>query len=50
VWDEQDVRKAVSGIRVKLRRAGGSAPLLEACLPQKGRCALAVPGTLIYLG
>jgi CRISPR-associated protein (TIGR02584 family) len=47
-WDEQEIRKAVSGIRSKLRRSGGNAPLLAACLPEKGRCSLSVPGALIH--
>lgn len=48
-WDEQEIRKAVSGIRAKLRQAGGEAVHLALCLPQKGRCSLDVPCPLIFL-
>ena len=48
-WDEQDIRKAASGIRAKLQRAGGDAALLASCLPAKGRCSLDIPGSLIFL-
>jgi CRISPR-associated protein (TIGR02584 family) len=47
--DDQDLRKAVSGLREKLRHAGGNARLLGPCLPEKGRFSLAVPGELIHL-
>lgn len=47
--DDQDLRKLVAAIRNKLRRAGGNAPLLIPCLPEKGRFSLAVPGELIHL-
>jgi len=47
--DDQDLRKAVSGIRTKLRATGGNAPLLIACLPERGRFSLTVPGSLIFL-
>jgi CRISPR-associated protein (TIGR02584 family) len=47
--DDQDLRKAVSGLRDKLRAAGGNARLLAPCLPEKGRFSLAVPGELIHL-
>ena len=49
VWDEQEVRKAVSGIRTKLRQRGGDAATLAACLPEKGRCSLDLPGPLIHI-
>ncbi len=48
-WDEQEIRKAVSGIRARLRPRGGEAAALAGCLPEKGRCSLAVPGPLIHL-
>ena len=47
--DDQDLRKAVSSIRDKLRSAGGNALLLAPCLPEKGRFSLSVPGPLIHL-
>lgn len=47
--DDQDVRKALSGIRSKLRETGGNASKLLACIPEKGRFSLAVPGSLIHL-
>jgi len=47
--DDQDLRKAVSSIRDKLRSAGGNALLLAPCLPEKGRFSLAVPGPMIHL-
>jgi CRISPR-associated protein (TIGR02584 family) len=47
--DDQDLRKAVSSIRDKLRTAGGNAPLLAPCLPEKGRFSLAMPGPMIHL-
>jgi hypothetical protein len=48
--DDQDLRKAVSSIKQKLRRAGGNAHLLATCLPEKGRFSLSVPGSLIFIG
>ena len=48
-WDEQEIRKAVSGIRAKLRQRGGDAAALASCLPEKGRCSLDIPGPLIHL-
>lgn len=48
-WDEQDIRKAVSGLRVRLQRAGGNAPLLAPCLPERSRCSLDLPGPLLFL-
>lgn len=49
-WDEQDIRKAASGIREKLRQAGGdAAAALASCLPEKGRCSLDVPGPMIHI-
>jgi CRISPR-associated protein (TIGR02584 family) len=47
--DDQDLRKAVSSLRDKLRAAGGNAHLLAPCLPEKGRFSLAVPGARIHL-
>ena len=47
--DDQELRKAVSGLRDKLRAAAGNARLLAPCLPEKGRFSLAVPGELIHL-
>lgn len=47
--DGQDLRRALSSLRDKLRRAGSGPAALEACLPSKGRFHLAVPGSLIEL-
>jgi len=47
--DDQELRKAVSSLRDKLRQAGGNARLLAPCLPEKGRFSLAVPAELIHL-
>jgi len=47
--DDQDLRKAISGIRAKLRTGGGNAPLLIPCLPERGRFSLTVPRSLIFL-
>ena len=49
LWDEQEIRKAVSGIRTKLRQRGGDAAALATCLPEKGRCSLDVPGPLLHI-
>jgi len=48
-WDEQEIRKAVSGIRAKLQSRGQAAAALALCLPEKGRCSLDVPRSLIHL-
>ena len=48
-WDEQEIRKATSGIRTKLQRLGGDAALLAPCLPEKGRCSLLLTGPLIHI-
>lgn len=48
-WDDRSITKAASGLREKLRRQGGDAALLAACLPEKGRCSLDVPGSLIHI-
>jgi CRISPR-associated protein (TIGR02584 family) len=48
-WDDRTVTKTVSGVREKLRQAGGPAALLAACLPEKGRCSLDLEPRLIFL-
>jgi CRISPR-associated protein (TIGR02584 family) len=48
-WDEQDIRKAVSNLRARLRQRGGDLAAFAACLPEKGRCSLDLPGPLIHL-
>jgi CRISPR-associated protein (TIGR02584 family) len=48
-WDEREIVKAVSSLRDKLRRRGGDAALLAACLPEKGRCSLDLPGPMIFI-
>jgi CRISPR-associated protein (TIGR02584 family) len=47
--DDRFLVKATSSLRDKLRRCGGDAALLAACLPEKGRCSLDVPGSLLFL-
>lgn len=47
--DQRELTRLLSDIRAKARRAGGGAGFLACCLPEKGRCALDVPGALIHL-
>ncbi|MDW8309399.1 MAG: CRISPR-associated ring nuclease Csm6, partial [Verrucomicrobiales bacterium] len=47
--DDRFLIKAVSEIREKLRGRGGDAALLAACLPEKGRCSLDIPGSMIFI-
>ena len=47
--DDQDLRKLVSSLRVRLRRTGNNASALANCLPEKGRFSLTVPGSLIQI-
>jgi len=47
--EDQELRRALSSLRDRLRAAAGNAHLLAACLPQKGRFSLTVPGSLIHL-
>jgi CRISPR-associated protein (TIGR02584 family) len=47
--DDQDLRRAISGLRNRLYRAGGNAPSLAGCLPAKGRCSLEVSDALIHI-
>lgn len=46
---ERFLVKAVSSLRDKLRQRGADAALLAACLPEKGRCSLDIPGSLIFI-
>jgi len=48
-FDEQDLRRAISSLREKLRNAGGNAYRLAPCLPEKGRFSLEIPGSLIHI-
>ncbi len=48
-WDEQEIRKAVSGIRSKLRSRGEPTALLASYLPEKGRCSLSLAASAIEL-
>ncbi len=48
-WDDQEIRKAVSGIKKKLRQNGTEGAALASCLPEKGRCSLDLPGELIFI-
>jgi CRISPR-associated protein (TIGR02584 family) len=48
-WDEREIVRTVSDLRQKLRARGGDAVLLAACLPERGRCSLDVPGSLIFI-
>lgn len=47
--EDQEIRRALSAIRSKIRKLGGDAALLESCLPEKGRFSLDVPAELIHL-
>jgi hypothetical protein len=47
--EDQEMRRALSSLRDKLRRAGGNAHLLLPCLPEKGRFSLTVSPALIHL-
>jgi len=46
---ERFLVKAISNLRDKLRQRGGDAATFAACLPEKGRCSLEVPGSLIFI-
>ncbi len=45
----RELTRVLSDLRTKARRAGGGAALLASVLPQKGRCALDVPGPMISI-
>ncbi len=47
--DDQDIRKLKNSIKAKLYKAGGDAVYLIQCLPEKGRCSLDVPPSMIYI-
>lgn len=48
--EEEELRRALSSLRSKLRKAGGQASHLSDCLPSgPGRFSLAVPGPMIHL-
>ena len=46
---DQDLRRALSSLREKVLSLGGSAATLAACLPERGRFSLDVPGSMIFL-
>lgn len=46
---ERFLVKAISNLRDKLRQRGGDAATFAACLPEKGRCSLDIPGPLIFI-
>ncbi len=46
---ERFLVKAISNLRDKLRQRGGDAAVLAACLPEKGRCSLDIPGSMIFI-
>jgi CRISPR-associated protein (TIGR02584 family) len=46
---ERFLVKAISNLRDKLRQRGGDAATFAACLPEKGRCSLDIPGSLIFI-
>jgi CRISPR-associated protein (TIGR02584 family) len=48
-WDEREITRTVSDLRQKLRQQGGDASVLAACLPEKGRCSLDLPGEMIHI-
>lgn len=47
--NEEDLRKLISSIREKARRLGGDAALFAQVLPERGKFALHVPGSMIYI-
>jgi hypothetical protein len=47
--EEQDLRRALSSLREKVQSLGGDAAVMAACLPERGRFSLDVPGPLIFL-
>lgn len=48
-FDEEALRKLISSVRGKLKRRGREAAMLAGCLPEKGRCSLDVPGSMIFV-
>jgi CRISPR-associated protein (TIGR02584 family) len=47
--DDRFIVRTLSELRKKLRQTGRDAALLTACLPEKGRCALAIPASMISI-
>jgi CRISPR-associated protein (TIGR02584 family) len=45
----RELVRVLSDLRAKVKRAGGDAALLASVLPRKGRCALDVPGEMIFI-
>lgn len=48
-WDDRAITKASADLRGKLRGHGPDAAAFAACLPEKGRCSLDVPGEMIFI-
>lgn len=48
-FDEEDLRKVVSGLRTKLRESGGDAALFAQLLPERGKFGLNMKGSLIFI-
>lgn len=47
--DEQEIRRALSSLRAKVRSHGGEAVLLVDALPTRGRFSLDLPASLVHL-
>jgi CRISPR-associated protein (TIGR02584 family) len=47
--DDRFITRSISELRGKLQQRGGDAALLAACLPEKGRCSLDLPGPMIFI-
>ena len=48
-FDEDDLRKLISSIREKAKRLGGDAAMFAQVLPERGKFALHIPGSMIYI-
>ncbi len=49
ICDDRTIIRSISDLRAKLRTFGDLGPLLAACLPEKGRCSLDIPGPAIFI-
>lgn len=47
--DERSISRPVSDLRRRLRALGPDGSALAACLPERGRCSLDLPGPMIHL-
>ncbi len=46
---DQDIRRALSSLREKIKDMGGDASVFESCLPMRGRFSLDMPAPLIFI-